>query len=140
MIFNLKNFFKNVSNCFSFFNDFHSRYQFTEWLENVSFYCYENSHFATHATYHQGYGNTGYVVSCLDLQNEIDFWLKVNCSKVLFDIFQNGMMASLQIWSNFYNSFLDMTHMKCTNIKSCTYIEKKYPELFIRTCFFTEIF
>ena len=79
-----------------------------------------------HATYHQGYGNTGYGVSCLGIQNKIDIWLKVNCSKVSFDVFRNGMMASLQIWANFYKIyFLNMTHMKSTSFKSCTFSEKK---------------
>ena len=96
----------------------------------------KTSHF--HATYHQGYGNTGYGVWGCKIKK--DFWLKVNCSKVIFDIFRNGMMASLQIWANFYNSFLNMTHMKSTNIKSCTLSKNNYPEFFIRTCFLLKYF
>ena len=45
--------------------------------------------------YH-GYGDAGYGVSGSGIQNTIDLWLKVDCSKVFFDIFWNGMMASLQ--------------------------------------------
>jgi len=33
-----------------------------------------------------------------------------------------------------------MTYMKSTNNKNCTFSEKLYPELFIRTWFVAEIF
>ena len=33
------------------------------------------------------YGNAGYGVSLSEIQNPIDFWFKVKCSKGFFDIF-----------------------------------------------------
>ena len=46
--------------------------------------------------YTTGYGNTGCGVSRSGIQNPIDFFIKVKCSKGFFDIFLNGMTVSLQ--------------------------------------------
>jgi len=66
----------------------------------------------------------------------------VKSFKGFFDIFRNGMIASLQNLRPIFKNklLLNMTYMKSTNNKNCTLSEKLNPELLIRTWFFAEIF
>jgi len=70
------------------------------------------------------------------------FCLKMKSSKGFFDIFLNKMLESLQNLGpiNKNKLLLNMTYMKSTNNKSCTFSEKLCLELFIRTWFFAKIF